>query len=175
MTIDAISGLGPVKNILASGQYPNVDLGVGPMPGLKTGGGMQVAEGSLWIVNRSRPEQQAAAWEYVKFLVDTPQLAKLDVETGYVPFRTSVVESPEIKDLWAKEPEYKVGYDQVFNGPTNDSTAGALVGPYNQIRKIVKEGIASMLTGKATPDAALLETQRRSDALIADYNSRLAG
>lgn len=173
MTIDAISGLGPVFNVLGSGQYPEVELGVGPMPGLKGGGGMQVGEGSLWIVNRAGPEKQAAAWEYLKYLVDTPQLVTLDVQTGYVPIRKSVIESPEIKDLWAKQPEYEVGYDQVFNGPTNDSTSGALIGPYNQLRKIVKEGIASMFSGGATPDAALEETQRRVDQLIADYNARV--
>lgn len=173
MTIDAVSGLGPVLNVLGTGQYPNVEIGVGPMPGLKRGGGMEVGEGSLWIVSRSSPEKQAAAWEYVKYLVDTPQLATLDLQTGYAPIRKSVIESPEIRGLWERQPEFKIGYDQVVEGPTNDATSGAVMGPYNQVRKIVKEGIAKMLAGDASPDAALEEAQRRADQLIADYNTRV--
>src|SRR5581483_7570147 len=67
MTIDTSAVLGTVRSVLASGQYPNVEIGVGPMPG-PTGGGHLVGGAALYISNKSKPEKQAAAWEYAKFL-----------------------------------------------------------------------------------------------------------
>ena len=54
--------------MLGSGQYPNVELGVAPMPGPSTKGGVLVSGGELFMVNKSAPAKQAAAWEYLKFL-----------------------------------------------------------------------------------------------------------
>jgi sn-glycerol 3-phosphate transport system substrate-binding protein len=47
MTIESSSALGPIVNVLEGGEYPNVEVGTGPLPGVRAGGGVQTAEGSL--------------------------------------------------------------------------------------------------------------------------------
>src|SRR5262249_12248044 len=85
MAIETSASLGTITQVLSTGQYPNVSLGVGPMPGPAGKGGVLVQGGEMFIVNKSAPEKQAAAWEFLKFL-DTPaSQATWAVGTGYLP------------------------------------------------------------------------------------------
>ena len=77
MTIDTSAALGTIQQLLASGQYPNVELGVAPMPGPKGKGGVLVGGGANYIVKKSSPEKQAAAWQYAKFLNDPENAGRL--------------------------------------------------------------------------------------------------
>ena len=65
MAFDTSAVLGTITAILGSGQAPNVELGVAPFPGPGTGavkGGVLVSGGALYMVNKSAPAKQAAAW-----------------------------------------------------------------------------------------------------------------
>ncbi|WP_028608826.1 ABC transporter substrate-binding protein [Paenibacillus harenae] len=59
-------------------------------------------------------KNKEAAWEFIRWMETDPQGAlPFILESGYLPFTKSMVESQEIKDLWAKEPNRKVAYDQL--------------------------------------------------------------
>ena len=154
MTIESSSALGPIVNVLESGQYPNVEVGTGPLPGVRAGGGVQTAEGSLYLVNRNSPAKRGAAWQFVKYLVSTKELERLHLETGYVPIRRSVADSPQVQARWASDPNYRVSYDQLLSGSTTLATTGPVIGDFLGVREVVVEGITSMLTGKQSPRAA---------------------
>jgi ABC-type sugar transport system, periplasmic component len=175
MTIESSSALGPVVNVIKSGQYPNMDVGTGPMPGVRAGGGVQTAEGSLYIVARKDPAKRGAAWQFIKYLDSTEQLIRLHLETGYVPIRRSVADAPAVQARWASDPNYRVSYDQLLSGPTTLATTGPVIGDFLGVRAAVVDGITSMLTGRASPRAALAATQRRANAVIAAYNERVGG
>ena len=49
MTFEASGVIGSVEQVLASGQYPGVQIATAPLPALTTGGGVPVGDGSLWI------------------------------------------------------------------------------------------------------------------------------
>lgn len=172
MSIEGSGVLGPIVNVLESGQYAGVKIGVGPLPDFRAGGGVQTAEGSLWIVRRSSPERQAAAWQFVKYLVSTEQLVALHLGTGYVPIRRSVAESSEVQALWARSPEYRVSYDQLVSGPTTKATTGPIIGAFPEVREAVRQGFEAMLVGGKSPVAALAGAQRAADTAIREYNSR---
>ncbi len=175
MTIESSSALGPIVNVLESGQYSNVKVGTAALPGVRPGGGVQTGEGSLYIVNRGTPAQRGAAWQFVKYLVSPAALTRLHLETGYVPIRKSVAESAPVQARWASDPNYRVAYDQLLSGPTTLATTGPVIGDFLGVRQAVVDGITSMLTGKQTPRAALASTQRKADAAIAAYNARVGG
>ncbi len=175
MTIEGSGVLGPIVNVLESGQYPDVEVGTGPLPGVRPGGGVQTAEGSLYIVNRSSPAQRGAAWQFIKYLDSTKQLIRLHLDTGYVPIRRSVANSPEVQARWASDPNYRVSYDQLLSGPTTLATTGPVIGDFLGVRAAVVDGITSMLSGDESPRAALAATQRKADAVIAAYNARVGG
>ncbi|GIP37786.1 ABC transporter substrate-binding protein [Paenibacillus sp. J31TS4] len=55
-----------------------------------------------------------AAWEFLRWAMIDPQGGlQFILDSGYLPFTKKMVESQQIKDLWAKEPNRKVAYDQL--------------------------------------------------------------
>ena len=175
MTIDSSAALGTVSQVLASGEGGGVKLGVGPMPGPKGNGGVLVGGAALYMPKTSSPEKRAAAWDLIKFLVSSDRQAEWAAATGYVPLRKSATKTATIQQLWAKEPGYKVAYDQLVNGVDNVATAGPVVGPYQEVRDAVLAGEQRMFTGGASAPQALSSAAHDADQAIADYNQRVGG
>jgi sn-glycerol 3-phosphate transport system substrate-binding protein len=174
MTIDTSAALGTIQQLLAGGEYPNVELGVGPMPGPKGKGGVLVGGGANYIVNKSSPEKQAAAWRYAKFLNEPETQAEWTVGTGYVPIRQSAADQPQVQQYWAANPGFKVAYDQLVGGVTNAATAGPVIGDYQGVRDVVLDSEQQMFNGMS-PSAALKQAKQDADAKIQEYNSRVSG
>jgi len=173
MTLDTSATLGTITQVLASGQYPNVELGVGPMFSLRGGGGTAVGGGALFISNKSSPAKQAAAWRYAKFLNEPETQAEWAAGTGYIPIRKSATKLPAVQDLWARVPGYKVAYDQVVGGPNTPATAGAVIGDYFGVREVMRNAEQSMFTGGASPAKALATAAKEANRVIAEYNKRI--
>ncbi|MFO7591813.1 MAG: ABC transporter substrate-binding protein [Acidimicrobiia bacterium] len=175
MTIDTSASLGTISQVLGGGGYPNVELGVAPMPGPVGKGGVLVGGAALYISNKSDAAKQAAAWEFAKFLTEPESQAEWAAGTGYVPIRESAVELPAITDLWASQPEYKIGYDQLITGTNNVATAGPVIGDYKGVRDEVRTAETSMFTQGVSPKAALKAARQKADAAMQEYNSRVGG
>ena len=173
MAIDTSSSLGTVKAVLGSGAYPNVEIGVAPMPGPKGSGGVLVSGGALFMVNKSAPEKQAAAWQYLKFLDDTEQQAIWAAGTGFVPIRKSAASSKTMTDFWAVNPLFKVAYDQLLAGTDDAAGAGAVMGAAPSINDIIRDAENSMFLQGVAPKTALKDAATKADAAITDYNARI--
>ncbi|HKA94446.1 MAG TPA: ABC transporter substrate-binding protein [Acidimicrobiia bacterium] len=174
MTIDTSAALGTIQQLLSSGQYPNVELGVAPMPGPNGKGGVLVGGGANYIVNKSSPEKQAAAWQFAKFLNDPENQADWSVATGYIPIRQSAADRPQVQQYWAANPAFKVAYDQLVGGVTNTATAGPVIGDYQGVRDAVLDAEQQMFNG-TSPNAALKQAKQDANAKIQEYNSRVSG
>jgi sn-glycerol 3-phosphate transport system substrate-binding protein len=175
MTVDTSATLGTITQVLNSGQYPNVELGVGPMPGPVGKGGVLVGGAALFISARSAPEKQAAAWQYLKFLASPETQATFGAASGYVPIRKSSVTLPAIQQLWARIPGYKVAYDQLVGGVNNVATAGAVIGDYLGVRNAVRNAEEAMFSSGAKPSGALSQALQNANSAIAAYNARVGG
>jgi sn-glycerol 3-phosphate transport system substrate-binding protein len=174
MTIDTSAALGTIQQVLASGQYPDVELGVAPMPGPKGKGGVLVGGGANYIVKKSSPEKQAAAWQYAKFLNDPQTQADWSIATGYVPIRQSAANMPQVQQYWTTNPGFKVAYDQLLAGVANTATAGPVIGDYQGVRDVVLDSEQQMFNGM-TPSAALKLAKQNANGKIEEYNSRVSG
>jgi len=175
MTIDTSALLGTISTLLASGAYPNVELGVAPMPGPTGKGGILVGGAANYISNKSDPAKQAAAWDFAKYLNATQVQADWAAGTGYVPVVEAATETPEVQALWAKDPGYKVAYDQLITGVNNVATAGPVIGAYKAVRDAVIAGEESMFTQGVKPKAALKAAKAKANAAIEEYNTRVGG
>ena len=175
MTIDTSASLGTVFQVLRSGQYPNVDPGVAPMPGPVGKGGVLVGGAALYMSARSSKAKQAATWEYLKFLNEPAIQADWAASTGYVPIRISSAEEQILVDLWNENPEFKVAYDQLIGGVNNVATAGPVIGDYQGVRDSVLEAIQAMLSQGKSAKAALKQAKEQANAKIEEYNSRVGG
>src|SRR6478735_8572524 len=173
MTIDTSAALGQISIVLQSGEGGGVQLGVGPMPGPGGTGGVLVGGGALYMSKKSSPEKIAATWELMKFLVRGDTQATFAAGTGYVPIAKSALDEQVLKDQWAKEPGYRVAYDQMLAGKDDEQTAGPVIGDYAGVRGVVRDAETKMLTEGTDSDAAIKQAQQDATAKIKDYNTRV--
>jgi len=178
MTIDTSAALGTIAQVFAGGEYQDVRLGVGPMPGpASPDGGVLVGGAANYVVKAAAPEKQAAAYRFAKFLASPESQSKWAAATGYVPVSKGAVDLPPLREKYAAQPEYRVAYDQLFSGAENDATAGAVVGAYGSkgsgIRGAIIDAWAAVAEGRSPADAAAAQAARASDAAIAEYNARV--
>lgn len=175
MTIDTTAVLGTVTAVLASGQYPNVQLGVAPFPvySTKVHGGIEVGGSALYISNRQPAVDQAASWQYITFLDSTASQAAWAKGTGYIPTRKSSATTSTVKALWSAEPGYKVAYEQLVNGKNTDAADGAVLGPYTQVRIAELNAEESMFQGGVAPAAALANAVQQIDQVLSQYDRRV--
>ena len=55
-----------------------------------------------------------AAWEFINWIMtDSKGGLQFILDSGYLPFTKKMAESQPMKDLWAKQPNRKVAYDQL--------------------------------------------------------------
>lgn len=176
MTIEANAQLARIDAALSGGGWTDLDLAVAPLPGLESAaGGVPIGDGSLWLSKASAPEKRAAAWQWIKFLVSKDAQVTWHTQKGAVPTRVSVSEDPAIVQLWVEKPQYAVGWDQLQQGPIEAATSGSLIGPYQEVRDAIVNGLTSMITQGVDPADALGRAQADADAAIDDYNTRVGG
>ena len=173
MTTETSASLGTITEVLESGAYPDVKLGVAPMPGPSGKGGVVVDGAALWIGKESPREKQAAAWEFAKFLNTTKSQTTWAAGTGYLPIVTAAADSPEVQALWARIPGYKVAYDQLLTGANNLATAGPIIGDYAGVQAAVRESWQRMFAEGTDPKAAIKAAAEDADSAIQEYNSRV--
>ncbi len=173
MAIDTSAVLGTITAVLSAGNDPNIDIGVAPMPGPSHKGGVLVSGGALYMVNKSAPEKQAAAWKFLKFLDEPENMTTWAIGTGYIPIRKASADSPEMQQYWAQNPTYKVAYDQLLTGPVNPATSGSVIGQYTGTRDAVRDAENSMFLNGTDPKTALEDASSNANSAIEDYNSKL--
>lgn len=71
------------------------------------------AGGNFLAVTAQSKEEQQAAWEFMKFIMQPKYLAQWTINTGYLPPRQEVVDDPAIKEAIAKTPALKVAFDEL--------------------------------------------------------------
>jgi sn-glycerol 3-phosphate transport system substrate-binding protein len=173
MTIDTSAVLGTISQPLSSGEYPNVELGVAPMPSPKGKGGVFVGGAANYISKKSSSEKQAAAWQFARFLNEPESQAEWSAGTGYIPIRKSAAGLPPVQQQWAVAPGFKVAYDQLVGGVANTATAGPVIGDYDGVREAVLDAEQQMMFGGVSPSAALKLAKEQANGKIKEYNSRV--
>ena len=175
MTLETSAALGTVTQLLSSGQYSNVKLGVGPFPIYSSSvqGGIEPGGSGVYISDKVPPIDQAAAWTYLSYLLNTQSVATWAAGTGYIPVRKSSTQTATIQHLWTTEPGYKVAYNQINNGANTPATSGSVIGPYADVRTNVLNAEISMYTGGVSAANAVKTAQSNVNHTISSYNSRL--
>jgi sn-glycerol 3-phosphate transport system substrate-binding protein len=175
MTIETSAALGTVLLALGGGKYHNVTLGVGPLPGLDgPGEGVPYGGAGLYIVRDRPPEEQDAAWQFIKFLLSPNAMATWSVGSGYIPITRSAIRTAAIKKAWSDAPQYRVAYEEILRTKPSPATAGAVSGALAQVETDVQNAMSSVSTGMS-PTAALATAVTASNQAISSYNSSVGG
>jgi sn-glycerol 3-phosphate transport system substrate-binding protein len=175
MSIDSSADLGTVTQLLSSGQYANVKIGIGPFPVYSSSvkGGIEPGGSGVYISKRVPALDQAAAWEYLSYICNTQSQATWAAGTGYIPVRKSSAQTSTVQHLWTTDPGYKVAYNEINNGVNTPATQGSVIGPYADVRTDVVNAEISMYTNGVSAAAAVKAASASVDSTISNYNSRL--
>lgn len=156
-TVGSSSGLPFYRSAVDEGAQFN--WGVAAIPYTTSEPVMNVYGASVSIP-KSNPEEELAAWLFVKYYTSTDVQAKWAEASQYFPVRASVAEG--LADYFEAEPAYKTAFDMLEYGYYEPPTPG-----YDFVRTMVEEAMAEIV---AEPYP---EVQPILDRVEADANVNL--
>ncbi len=139
-------------------------LPFGPAGEDGTGYGAPTGGGNLYIFANSSPAEQAAAWEWVKFLSSPEIQADWTARTGYIAARESAWQTDRLMALVEEKPQYASARDQLaFAGKEFTSFRSI------DVQNIINTTLGGIISGSVTDIPAALESaQAQIDALLAE-------
>jgi len=117
VTACTMASTGSLRGILEQARF---EVGTGFLPKGPAGPACPTGGTGIAIASAKSPEQQLAAGMFLKFLTDTAQTAHFSAGTGYMPVRTSAIESPEMAGVFAETPQARTAVDQLATTRVQD-------------------------------------------------------
>lgn len=143
-----LSSTGSLAGILKSASF---EVGTAFLPDGPQGGGVPTGGTGMAIPSGSTPERQLAAAMFLSFITEPDNTALFSAGTGYIPVRTSAVDSDAMQQVIAKTPQARTAIDQLAQKSRTQDWARVFI-PGGD--KILTEGIEQiMVNGTAAADA----------------------
>jgi sn-glycerol 3-phosphate transport system substrate-binding protein len=157
--INAIAG----KFQLGTGLFPRPD----DKP--KDGGNI-IGGASLYIMKSRPPEEQQAAWEFVKYVTSPAVQAQFQADTGYYPVVKAAYNEGPSKEWATKYPVFLTAVNEIRDSPQDRATNGCVLGVMPQARQRTEKMIQAVLLGQQSVDAATEAATNDINAQIDKYN-----
>lgn len=167
MLISSTSDVTYMENMAAEKEF---ELGTAfmPVPADVERQGVVIGEGNLWITENQSEEELRAAVTFALWMSQPENAIRWHEGTGYFPIRKSAVDVLEITGWFEEHPSFETAMDQLVETKTNEATAGALIGPFRQVRTIIEESFQSVMSG--TPvEKALSDAKRKTEKAMEEY------
>ncbi len=170
-----LESTGALGTFTTGAETSGFQLGTGffPSNGDVDRAGVIIGGASLWVLADNTDAENQAAVDFLTWLHLPEQMAKWHQETGYMPDTVSSQELLASQGYFEQNPNKQTAIDQLADAQVTSATAGAIMGPFPQIRTITEQMIQSVVNG-GDIDQALADAKSQSDAAIEDYNSRLS-
>ena len=165
-----ITSTANIGNIVEAASGFEVDTAPLPIPAESERTGVIVGGASVWVMEGHPEDELTAARDFILYMTNTENMESWHKLTGYFPVRNSSVDALEQEGWFTENPRFEVAFDQMLSTETVPATAGALMGPFPEIRTIIEEAIQKVLNGQEV-DAALEEAKRLADNALEQYNS----
>ncbi len=168
------AALRSVFDVLESGQFPNVEVGVSIPPGAPGGTRYPgIYTRALWISNERPREEQEAAWKFIKWLMEPEQQAEWFAGSGYLPVVPSAYDLPAAQQTLEKYPAFRVPVEASLAAPNTPALLGPIMGPFLEIRNLVADAMEQVAVGGTDADQALSDTAAQANKVLEDYNRRV--
>ena len=157
-----LTALGPASARFATAPMPSI--------GQDPNGGIVLGGAAVWIMKERPAAEQEGAWEFLKYATQPQVQAQWSTDTGYFPVRVSAWDMEPGASLHREFPQFTTARDQVLRSPQNPATAGAVIGPFTQVREAIENAFEEVLVGGKTPADALRRAAEDADRAITRYN-----
>ncbi len=167
----AIESTASMRAVLMALGPASSRFGVGPLPAPEgAGGGIVLGGAAMWILKDRPLVEQEGAWAFLKYATQPAIQAQWHVDTGYFPVSLSAWDMEPAASLHRDFPQFTTARAQVLRSPRNVVTAGAVIGPFTQVRDSVAEAFERVLVGGETPADALDRARDEANRAIERYN-----
>ena len=151
---------GNLTNVRTNAKFP---FGVAMLPagrrrGSPTGGG------NFYISKKAMPEQQQAAFRFIKWITSPERAAQWGIDTGYVAVRPDAWETPAMKAYVAGFPAAAVARDQLEFAVAELSTH-----ENQRVTKALNDGLQAALNGTKPPEQAMKDAQAEAERILRPY------
>jgi ABC-type glycerol-3-phosphate transport system substrate-binding protein len=109
------------------------------------------------------PEQQEAAWEFVKFFTSLDGVVQWALGTGYLPIRKSAAKHPKMQAFWGEWEYNRAGFDCLPYARPEPNVAG-----WQEVRGLVEDALTAVLTDIKSAEQASRELKRAADRALSD-------
>ncbi len=175
-TIKAVLGGEDVEGAPAGIDPDDVDLSkidvmASPFPGLEEPAQVRVAGGSFFMTNTVPPEQQAAAWEFMKFMWEVPSQVHWHLLGSYLPTTQAAASDPEVVAYWQDDLAgqiLQVAYGQLV--AVKPDNPGPQIGPYTDYSDAIKDSLDRLVLEGASPDDVIARTDQTIQDALTRYN-----
>ncbi len=151
-----------------------LDIGAAPVPGINEAGRLQMGGGAWYMTNTQPPEVQAAAWDFMKFFNSESSQVTWNLRGGYLPYRTSAVDTPAIQQSWTQTTSGRwlaIAYDELLHG-VDPSFPGPLMGPYDEFRRSLRSSVENMTFNGAAPADVVTQAANETTAALQRYQDQ---
>ncbi len=142
--------------------------------------GVVIGGAALWLIDSGDDAENAAAWDFMRFMAAADQQVTWHTGTGYFPVRADLQGDPpaELATFWDENPNFVTAINQLAttrteldDGSPNYAVLGGRAGPFPEIRRIIVEAYSAVLDGGKTPQEALDEAAQKANQALSDYNA----
>jgi sn-glycerol 3-phosphate transport system substrate-binding protein len=151
---------GNLTNVKTNAKF---DFGVAMLPANKRRGS-PTGGGNFYLFKQAKPEQQAAAFKFIKWITSPARAAQWGIDTGYVAVRPDAWETPVMKKYVTEFPPAAVARDQLQYAVAELSTHDN-----QRVTKALNDGLQAGLTGTKSAEQAMKDSQREAERLLRLY------
>lgn len=157
--------------------FPDLDVGVGQLPGPTEAGSGQIGGNAWYIIGEGRsPEQIAAAWDFLKWVNQTPQLVKWTAQGSYLPVFSNAEEDPEMQAYFTDtRPGGWLATSLESLKKVNPDFPGPVIGPYKEFRTAVRTAIEEGLIGDKPIDETFATANTTFQEALEAYKTEVGG
>ena len=139
------------------------DFGVAMLPANKRRGS-PTGGGNFYLFKEAKPEQQAAAFKFIKWITSPARAAQWGIDTGYVAVSPDAWATPVMRKYVADFPPAAVARDQLQYAVAELSTHDN-----QRVTKALNDGLQAGLTGTKSAEQAMKDSQREAERLLRPY------
>jgi sn-glycerol 3-phosphate transport system substrate-binding protein len=140
--------------------------------------GVIIGGAALWLIDSGDEAQNAAAWQFMKFMAAPEQQITWHTGSGYFPVRVDLQENAELNTFWDENPNFRTAIEQLAttettlpSGSVNYPVLGGRAGPFPAIRQIIVETYSRVLDDGLSPQEALDEAAGKANDELENYNA----
>jgi len=144
-----MTSTGYLYGILNSAQG-KFEVGTGFLPKAKQWGTPTGGANIAMLAGKPAKETEAA-WRFIKYMTDTPQVIYFSQKSGYMPSRKSAVDSASMQAFFVQKPQFKTAIEQLAEAKNRPNHPN-----YPELDKIIMDEIQrSVIDRSYSPEQAM--------------------